>query len=223
MLLAVHILDGALQGPWLISGFALAAALLAAACFRLREEEIPRVAVLSSAFFVASSIHVPLFGSSIHLLLNGLVGMVLGPRSALAIALGLFLQAVLLSHGGLTTLGVNICVMSLPALAVWALFAANRQAMPRLFAAPFGRWLLGLLLGGLAVGLTISFHALVLAFGGDEEWTALALANFLLHLPIVVIEALITASTLDFLARVKPEMIGLDAATPGPGTGEESA
>jgi cobalt/nickel transport system permease protein len=214
VLFAVHIADGALRGPWLVGGFVLAGVLVALACIRIREEEIPRIAVLSSAFFVASSIHVPLFGSSIHLLLNGLVGMVLGPRSALAIALGLFLQALILSHGGLTALGVNVCVMALPALAVWLLFGGVRNTRPAWLASSGFRWGLGAFLGALAVALTITLNAFVLAYGGEEEWAALAIANFVIHLPIVVIEALIMGTTLDFLARVKPEMIGLGMSRP---------
>lgn len=48
-------------------------------------ESIPKVGVLSSAFFVATLIHVPVGPSSIHLVLNGLMGVMLGwaafPRS----------------------------------------------------------------------------------------------------------------------------------------------
>jgi cobalt/nickel transport system permease protein len=120
---AVHISDGVLTGPWLVGGFALAAGLALLAAYRVRDEEIPRIALLSAAFFVASLLHVRLGPTSIHLLLNGLVGVVLGRRAGLAIPLGLFLQAVLLGHGGLTTLGVNTCVLTVPALLAGAMFA----------------------------------------------------------------------------------------------------
>src|SRR5262249_24058426 len=55
--------------------------------------------------------------TSVHLILNGLVGVVLGRRAPLAVAVGLTLQYLLLSHGGLTTLGINTCIVALPALA----------------------------------------------------------------------------------------------------------
>src|SRR4051812_17370761 len=109
ILWAVHISDGMLSWPWLLAGFALAGALALLAAYRVRDEEIPRIALLSAAFFVASSIHVKLGPSSTHLLLNGLVGIVLGWRAPLAILLGVTLQAVLIPHGGLTTIGVNTC------------------------------------------------------------------------------------------------------------------
>jgi ABC-type Co2+ transport system permease subunit len=64
---------------------------------------------------------VPLGFTSVHLLMNGLVGILLGPRAALAIACGLFLQYWLIGHGGLQTLGVNTCIIALPALFAWLL------------------------------------------------------------------------------------------------------
>jgi cobalt/nickel transport system permease protein len=119
---AVHISDGVLTLPWLAAGFGLAALLALIGAWRIRDEEIPRVALLTSAFFVASFIHVRIPPSSVHLLLNGLVGVILGRRAALAIPIGLLLQAALFGHGGFTSLGVNSCDMVLPALLAALLF-----------------------------------------------------------------------------------------------------
>src|SRR5215470_1715186 len=120
---AVHISDGVLAAPWWLGGFLVAGLLGLFGAWRIREEEIPQVALLTAAFFVASLIHVRVGPTSVHLLLNGLVGVVLGRRAALAIPLGLFLQAALIGHGGYTTLGVNSCVMTLPALFAGGLYA----------------------------------------------------------------------------------------------------
>jgi cobalt/nickel transport system permease protein len=128
---AVHLSDGVLSWPWLLMGFAIAGALALLASWRLSEEEIPRVAVMASAFFVASSIHVKLGPTSVHLLLGGLVGVVLGLRAPLAILLGITLQAILIPHGGITTIGINSTMQMLPALACAALFPILRQAACR--------------------------------------------------------------------------------------------
>jgi cobalt/nickel transport system permease protein len=125
---AVHIADGVLGLPWVLGGFVLAGLLACWGAWRLQDDDIPRVALLSAAFFVGSLLHLPLGPTSVHLLLNGLVGVTLGRRAALAIPLGLFLQAVLLGHGGFTTLGVNACVLTLPALLARAMFEALHQA-----------------------------------------------------------------------------------------------
>src|SRR5207302_7243319 len=74
-----------------------------------------------------SLIHIRVGPTSIHLLLTGLVGVLLGPRAPLAIFVGLLLQAFLIGHGGYYTLGVNTCVMTLPALLALGIFhALNR-------------------------------------------------------------------------------------------------
>lgn len=119
---AIHIPDGVLDWPWLAIGFLITSCLAFIATYRIRDEEIPRIALLSAAFFVASSIHIRLGPTSVHLLLNGLVGVLLGWRAPLAILIGILLQAVLISHGGITTIGVNAAVTMIPALAAAACF-----------------------------------------------------------------------------------------------------
>src|SRR4029079_19300373 len=99
LLFAVHLSDGTVLWPWQAGGFVLAALLALWGAWRITDEEIPRVALLTSAFFVVSLIHIPAGPTSAHLLLNGLVGVILGRRVCLAIPIGLLLQAVF-GHGG---------------------------------------------------------------------------------------------------------------------------
>jgi cobalt/nickel transport system permease protein len=127
ILFAVHISDGVMSTPWLAAGFALAAILLALSALRVREDQVPRIAILTAAFFVSSLIHIRVGPTSIHLLLTGLVGVVLGLRAPLAIFVGLLLQAALIGHGGYSTLGVNTCVMTLPAIFCYGVFRAVHQ------------------------------------------------------------------------------------------------
>ena len=93
---AVHVSDGVLAWPWLVGGFVVAGLLSMLAAYRVRDEEIPRIALMTAAFFVASLIHVKLGPTSVHLLLNGLLGVVLGRRAPLAVLVGVGLQAFLL-------------------------------------------------------------------------------------------------------------------------------
>ncbi len=124
MLFAVHISDNVLASPWWLGGFLGAALLVYFGSRRLQDEEVPRIALLTATFFIASLFHVRIPPTSVHLILNGLVGVLLGSRACLAIPVGLFLQAVLINHGGFTTLGINTCVMALPALVSYYLFHA---------------------------------------------------------------------------------------------------
>ena len=60
---------------------------------------------------MASSIYIPIPPASVHLILNGLLGVVLGYFAFPAILIGLLFQALVIGHGGLTTLGVNAAMM----------------------------------------------------------------------------------------------------------------
>jgi ABC-type Co2+ transport system permease subunit len=126
LLFAVHISDGVLLPGWLALGWLGAACLIAVAAWKIGDEEIPYIALLTAAFFIASSIHLRVGPSSVHLLLSGVIGMVLGRRASLAIAIGLGLQYFLLVHGGLYSLGVNTCIMAVPALAAGLAFRLLR-------------------------------------------------------------------------------------------------
>src|SRR5262249_55750275 len=114
LLWAVHISDGVLYWPLCLAGFLLLAVFvglglrsLAAESWKSREDPITWTALLTAAFFVATLIHVKLGPTSVHLLLNGLVGLILGRRACLAIPVGVALQAFLLGHGGLSTIGID--------------------------------------------------------------------------------------------------------------------
>jgi cobalt/nickel transport system permease protein len=213
LLLAVHLADGVLDWPWLAAGLIFLPIVLWWGLWNLREEEIPRIAVMSAAFFIATLIHVKAPVGSTHLLLNGLVGVILGRRAAVAIPLGLLLQATLFGHGGLTVLGVNTVVMLLPALLVAGLFRLFQRSYR--FTHARYRWAMGCGLGVAGVLGTSVFFFLTLLFGSSEDLSKLAWIAFVTHLPIMVIEGLLTAVTINFLYRVKPSMLGI---TPFPGT-----
>ncbi len=182
MLLAVHIADGVLNWPWLAAGFAITAILAWLGAWKIRDEEVPRVALLTAAFFVASQIHVRIGPTSVHLLLNGLVGVILGRRAALAIPVGLLLQATLLGHGGIATLGVNCCVMLIPALLARPIYLALVR-LPWLHR----RWFRDLLVGfGMFTWLACLIVSVLLLVGDSpasahlRDWgTALAPYGFL--------------------------------------------
>lgn len=206
-LLAVHLSDGALTETWCAAGFVGGAALLLLAVWRLREEEIPRIGVLTAAFFVASSVHIKLalLPTSVHLILNGLVGVVLGRRAALAVAVGLVLQYFLLSHGGLTTLGLNTCIVGLPALVAGLLYPLLRRVGVPAFAR-------GVLLGGGAVVGAVGLNFLALLLGGKEDWEKLAQLVLLAHIPVVILEGLMLGVLVRYLEKVKPELVAGERA-----------
>jgi cobalt/nickel transport system permease protein len=127
----VHISDGLLSLPVLAAGWAITGVLLAASIWWSKRtgnitEEIPRLSVMTSSFFVASLFHIAVGPTSVHLILSGLVGIILGILAYPAIFIGLILQAFLFGHGGVTVLGVNTVIMGVPALVAYGIF--NEQS-----------------------------------------------------------------------------------------------
>ena len=101
---------------------------------KLDYDHIARAGMLSAAFFVASLIHVPIGPSNAHLILNGLVGLLLGWAAFPAILVALILQGAFFQFGGITTLGVNTIIMALPALLCFLVFGRAIHRSPRIAA-----------------------------------------------------------------------------------------
>lgn len=209
MLFAVHIADGVIAPPWLIIGFLAFVLMLAFGCWHLTEEQIARTGVFTAVLFIASLIHPPIPGAKVHLLLNGMAGILLGRQAGLAVPIALILQALLFSHGGIYTLGVNCTTIGVPALIVALLFVALRKFVG--LNERWKRYLIGGSLGGLGVVLTLALYYLVLRFGSLEGEDLQALANiaFVLHIPVLVIEIIISALLVDFLYKIKPELLSV--------------
>ncbi len=156
--------------------------------------------MLSSAFFVASLIHVNVGPSSTHLVLNGMVGLMLGWAAFPAILVALILQAFLFQYGGITVLGVNTVIMALPAVICYyvfspLLFKSYRVAMAGAFACGFGSVFLSALLMGLSLILT------------EENFWEISALILAANLPVMIIEGIITAFCVAFIKKVNPVML----------------
>ncbi len=198
----MHIAEGVLAAPVLAAGAAIAAGGCGIGIKKMGYEEMPKVAVISSAFFVASLIHVPVGPSSAHLILNGMAGIILGYAAFPALLLALLLQAILFQFGGFTTLGVNTVTMATPAVLCYIIFKPLVIHKIRFISA-----IAGFLTGFLSVFLSSILVALALSLSG-EVFIAVAKMIVIVHIPIMVIEGIITGFVIFFLRKVKPELLG---------------
>ena len=198
----VHLSDEILPPLLWMGGYVGAAAVGAVAIRSLRPESVPRVAVVTSAFVVASYIHIPLpvAGTSVHLVLNGLVGILLGPAALPAIVVALFLHA-LGGHGGIQPLGVMTLALGSGALlGHWIFRVLGRHAGKARAAAA------GFLAGAVAVywSAFIIFGALWIAGESLHVLARLVLAAYGV---LAIVEGIVTAVTVSFLATVKPSLL----------------
>ncbi|MEE4600873.1 MAG: cobalt transporter CbiM [Desulfobacteraceae bacterium] len=196
----MHISEGVLSGPVLISGGVLAAVGTVIGLKKIDYDQLARVGILSATFFVASLVHVPIGPSNIHLIMNGLVGLLLGWAAFPAIMVALLLQGVFFQFGGLTTLGVNTTIMALPAVLCYYLFAPLLHKDRKfLLLAGFSCGFFAVLIGGVIVGL-----ALMLT---EENFFAVAVLVVSAHIPVMIIEGIVTAFSVAFLKKVQPAML----------------
>jgi cobalt/nickel transport system permease protein len=196
----MHISEGVLSAPVLISGAALTAAGTAIGLKRLDYERIAQVGILSSAFFVASLIHVNVGPSSVHLILNGILGLLLGWAAVPAILVALTLQALFFQFGGITVLGVNTLIMALPAVVCHYLFRHLLWQRPAVaLGASFACGFLAVFLAALLLG-----GALYLT---EKAFMAVASLAVAANLPVMVVEGVITAFCIAFLKKVEPGLL----------------
>ena len=193
----MHIADGVLPAWVSAGGWAITIPGLGLSLRRLPPEDIPRLGLLTAAVFMASLIHVPLGPTSVHLVLNGLTGILLGPLAFLAFFVALLLQALLFQFGGLFSLGVNTLVMGGPAFLVGWLSRRYPGIIRPFFSG---------ILGGGAVLFSGILLALVLSLSGEAFYQVARLA-LVAHLPVAAVEGMVTALTVAALRRISPGLL----------------
>jgi len=202
----MHIAEGTLSGSTeglvvLGLGWAVTAAGTAIGLRRMDYERVPQVALLSAAFFVVSLIQIPIGPTSVHLVLCGLIGLVLGWAAFPAMLVALTLQVLIAGVGGPTTLGINTFVMGTPAIVSYLLLrpGIHSKSETVTFAAAFCAGAFALLFGAL-----LNASALALAGGSFRLFAG---ASLMAHVVAMPLEGLITATTVVFLRKVRPELL----------------
>lgn len=196
----MHISEGVLSPPVLLIGAAVTTVGTAIGLKKLDYDHIMTVSLLTATFFVASLIHVPIGPGNVHLILGGLMGIVLGWSCFPAILIALFLQSLFFNYGGLVVLGVNTTTMALPALLCFYLFRpwVEKNGHKRKIAA-FGAGFFSILVSSFIMALAL--------WSTDKGFIQAAQLVIAAHIPLMIIEGIITMFTVTFLAKVQPEFL----------------
>ncbi len=164
---------------------------------------------VAAAFsFVLSAFKLPsVTGSSSHATGVGLGAMLFGPAAMVPVGLVVLLfQALLLAHGGLTTLGANLFSMAIVGpFVAYGLFRAGRAIGLPLAAAVF----LAASLGDLSTYLTTALQ-LAWAFPDPAGGFAGSFAKFagifaVTQIPLAISEGLLTVLVVNALSRFNAE------------------
>lgn len=158
---------------------------------------------MSGAFiFVISSLKIPsLTGSCSHMTGTGLGAILFGPFPVVILGLIVLLfQALLLAHGGITTLGANTFSMAVAGpLLAWGIYRGCQKLHVDRKVSIF----LAAALGDLFTYCVTSLQ-LALAYPSQMGGVGASMVKFLVvfaptQLPLAVIEGLLTTATLIFL------------------------
>ena len=196
----MHISEGVLSPLVLGGGYALTAVGVYLGLHKADYSRLATTAVLAAFFFVGSLVHVPLGPGSVHLILNGLLGLFLGWAVFPALLVALLLQAILFRYGGIAVLGINTFDMAFPALLCHYCFRSwlSRTRSLRLAGA--------FCCGAFSVAGAACCTALALALA-NEGFLASAKILLAAHLPIMLLEGCITALAVSFIAKNRPELL----------------
>jgi cobalt/nickel transport system permease protein len=195
----MHIADGVLSTTLCIAAAGLSGVAVYALSRGMKSEEAPRIGLLAAAAFLASVIHFPVAGVSMHFGLYGLLGVLLGKRSFPVVAAALVLQTLLLQHGGIVSIGVNTLNMGIGALAAWGIWSIGGLPLRvRSFAAGF--------VGAMLPAVLMAAEFYVADYG--KGFFAIAA----LYAVVAVAEGTLTTVLVDCFKRLKPEVLVAAAA-----------
>jgi len=213
---AMHISEGILPLPWAGLWFAVAAPFVALGIRRLNalsREDLamkPLVGLLAAVVFIISCmpIPVPTAGTCSHPCGTAISAILVGPYvSVLISTVALLIQALVMAHGGLSTLGADIVSMGVVGSFVgYGVFRGLRALGSGLGAAAFAA-------GVLTDWATYMATSVELASGirGSEPFFPLftkILAAFIpTQLPLGLLEGAMTAGMVMLLARKRPDLL----------------
>ena len=220
----LHIADGVLPVALWLFGLVAAALLVALVSFRHRHDRADRLTLLGAlAAVMLAAMAVPI-GPIGHLGFAPVVGILLGPGLGFVASFLVNAILALLGHGGLTVVGLNALVLGAGTASARPLFrlararldagkAAAAAAVGSGLASVLALWLV-LALSGLGPGVldgdgpaAHAGHAAEAARGAvasTGRFVAFASPFWALGLAA---EALVSASVVSFLARVRPELL----------------
>jgi len=205
----MHIPDGFLSPPVFISGWVVALGTLSYALKKtkkiLRDKMIPLMGVMAAFIFAAQMLNFPVLGgTSGHLLGGVLAAVTLGPYAGcIVLSIVLIVQCLIFQDGGLTALGTNILNMAVVGtIAGYYLYALLNKFIFKknmLVAVFIASW--------FSVALASIFCAFELAISGTSPLRIVLPAMLFVHIFIGIGEAVVTTLVLNFILKVRPDLI----------------
>ena len=210
----IHIMEGFLPWYWCVFWYALAIPVVVYGIIQIKKvteehpESKPLLAVSGAFIFILSSLKMPsVTGSCSHPCGNGLSAVLFGPAitSVLAVIVLVF-QALLLAHGGITTLGANTFSMGIIGpVAAWLIWKGARKigwgtSLSIFLAAVAGDWLTYVT---TAVQLSLAFP---IPDFGSAFIKFIAIYAYT-QVPLAIAEGLLTVVIFEYIMKLRPDIL----------------
>jgi cobalt/nickel transport system permease protein len=208
----IHLGEGSFPLWALILWTVLGTGLIAAVLYRVRKgkiqtNQIALAGVGAAASFAIFQLNIPVWGG-VHMNLTALVGIIAGPALGGLIALVVNIFSAALGHGAVGLLGANVIINAGEAIIAYYIFKTliglNWDTFPATAtAAIVGLSSGAILMGGIIVLSGVNGSAL------PRADLAVAVAGLVgINVGVAVVEGLLTGFVVQFLASVRPDLIG---------------
>ncbi|MGB9838545.1 energy-coupling factor ABC transporter permease [Methanothermobacter sp.] len=169
-----------------------------------KEKRIAGTGLFAAAAAVASSISVPSpFGVPVHFFLIPLAAIILGPLTAVMVAvLCLLVQFFMLGMGGITSMGANILTMGIGlGIGTYGVYHVLSELDRGL--AVFSATFLGIM-------IATALHIMILLAAGVAGPEMLMSTLIPFYIFVGVVEGAASMFIFSFLERMKPELIAME-------------
>ena len=210
----MHIMEGFLPWQWCLFWYIISIPIVIYGIIQIkkvtdkRPESKPLLAVSGAFMFVLSSLKLPsVTGSCSHPTGNGLGAIIFGPPvTAVLASIVLVFQALLLAHGGITTLGANIFSMGIVGpLAAWLIYKGSKKVGISISVAVFLAAFCGDLLTYITTAIQISLAFPLPSFG--EAFSKFMIIFAYTQVPLAVAEGLLTVIIWDYILKLRPDIL----------------
>jgi cobalt/nickel transport system permease protein len=189
----MHISDGIINWQVCLTADVLSIAVIHFSSKKIEAQEIPKMGMTAAALFAASLIHLPIGGTSLHLGLFGIAGIILKKRAFPVVFTALLFQSLIFQHGGLISIGINTINMASGAYLAWIIWKLT-----------INNYLKSFMAGFFGIIAPVILMAAEFYFSGYGKGI-IYLLN--LYLIAALSEGIITIFVISFIQKIKPEII----------------
>ncbi len=209
----IHLGEGSFPLWALVVWTLLGTGLLSAVVYRVRKggietQQVALAGIGAAASFAIFQLNIPVWGG-IHMNLTGLVGILAGPLLGTLIALVVNVFSAALGHGAVGLIGANTLVNASEAIVAYYAFRTLVRMDWDTFPASASAATIGLSAGAILMGAIIVVSGVNGSALPRADLTVAVAGLVGLNMGVAVIEGLLTGFIVQFLASVRPDLVGL--------------